>query len=48
MAELHVRAITIENGEEKIVYLYWHDSNQEFFIKSKSGGSFPFRIGHTR
>lgn len=46
MKELNVRAIhkTIR-GEERVVYLHWHDSNQEFFVKHSSGGSFPFRLG---
>ena len=45
MRELNVRAIQKVGKEEKVVYLHWHDSNQEFFIESPSGGSFPFRIG---
>ena len=44
MKVLHVRAIIGKKYDEKIVYLKWNDGNQEFFIESKSGGSFPFRL----
>ena len=44
MRELNVRAIQKVGKEEKVIYLHWHDSNQEFFIESSSGGSFPFRF----
>ncbi|MDI6840478.1 MAG: hypothetical protein QMD71_06505 [bacterium] len=32
----------VEKSNE-LFKLKWHDSNQEFFVQSKSGGGFPFR-----
>jgi len=41
MKTLHVVA---EEPKGKLIKLSWHDGNQEFFIHSKTGGSFPYRL----